>query len=174
MVGTFSAFYKDFYCRGRLVKNSGLGSHFPDKVFSGRDAAVVSATFDTEEQDTTMRHITTVAIISAFLLSPAIAGDSVPASVKQYSLCMAYYAVANGLDGKKEVGAETTAIISDIGTMLYQEGFKANMTSPQIQDAVVNDLEKLNLAVQKNGLSAATKDLKVGCDDLVSHIRGIH
>jgi len=120
-----------------------------------------------------MRYITAAAL-SILLVSPALAEDpapTIPASVRNASICMAYVAVSNGIDGKKEVDEQTTAAIQDLGRTLMEEGVKAKLTPPQIQDGLVKDLEQLNLAVKQSGLAEATKGVKPGCEALLVKIR---
>jgi hypothetical protein len=114
------------------------------------------------------------AVIAASLLSSAAIAQTVPAEVKQVGICMAYYAIKNGMDGSRDVDAGTAGVMRDLGTRLYEEGAKANMSEAKIQDAVVAELMNLNAEAKQSGVDVAIKGLSAQCDDLVSSIRGLH
>lgn len=116
-----------------------------------------------------------ILIPSAFAVLPASAQDPAPhsdARFRQLGDCMAFFAVAGGLDGKKDVDPNLAQKIADMGTELMFEASILGYDDDKAQTYVVNRLVERNTEVNENGSDEMIANYGPMCTALSDQVSG--
>lgn len=106
---------------------------------------------------------------------PARAAGDAPhddARFRQLGDCMAYLAVAGGLDGKKDVDPALGAMISTLGTELMFEASVLGYNDDKAQTYVVNRLMERNTEANEKGTEEMKASYGPMCAALAASVTG--
>lgn len=112
---------------------------------------------------------------TAFAVSPASSADEAPrndARFRQLGDCMAFYAVAGGVDGKTQVDPALAATITALGSELMFEASVLGYDDDKAQTYVVNKLVERNTEVNEKGSAEMTASYGPMCSALAESLTG--
>lgn len=109
------------------------------------------------------------AIAAAILMASVHAGQAADDTrFRQLGECMAYFAVASGMDGRKEVDPAIARMLSVLGSELMFEASLLGYDDDRAHTAVVEKLVELNTVANEKGAEAVSASHGAMCTALAS------
>jgi len=119
----------------------------------------------------------TILALAAFacLAAPSAAQETAQADdtrFRQLGMCIAYFAVVSGMDGKKEVPPALAARISSLASEMMFEATLLGYDDDTAHTSVVEKLVEMNTVVAEEGTGALVRANGQMCEAVAAQVEG--